>query len=978
MTCQRDIMHASAFSQGLINQAAVGLIFSVVALSMSNPANADYATGGSGAYRNNILWFDWGDHGSNIAETGISVTNTQIIAGNPLAVTCTLSNITGTGTAPNLQVYIPGDYFEDGLDDLYNIGGKGTANTMEIGVKNREHGKEATFTYSCSATLNGTPFQLDGLVLADAESSNVGEFTRAVLPAGATMRVIEHVRAPGCSTDYNVNRNSNSYEYRSTAPNTCYSNDPNSPTPAGVFFIDNATTADITIHGGGKQAIAVGVMVQFGDSGDAPASYGAAVHHPQFSWVGGELPEGDTEIFNSGFALASLIQPSTAVLGARVDVEHAPWYGDGASQDDSHGGEDDEDGVNIQALAPLHPALAGSFYQVPVICLGTSPVAGWIDFDRNGVFDVDERSATVNCAGGTATLSWTVNNTISVGSSYLRVRTAINASDIATPDGAAASGEVEDYAISISQPHANDDNVSDLVTGTPTTVNVLANDTTFSTPIVPSSVRIVGTAASGDPLVVAGEGTWTVNPANGAITFTPLGGFVGDPTPIRYTVADQNNLISVSALVTLDYLTINAVNDDFSGAPVSTNGGTRSSVFANDSLNDAAFVPAAVSISLLNNGGIAGLVLNAEGSFTVPAFTAGSYTATYRICDTAHPTICDDATAVIVIGQPQALEDSSLSNLAGNPVVIDVLLNDETVAAALVPASVQIVGTANPGDPFVVFGEGTWSINTGNGEITFTPEGGFTGNPNPIRYTVDDADVNTSNQATVTVGYLSINAVNDDFTALPIASSNGGTTTSIFANDRLNNAVFTSSSVVAALQDIDGITGLLLNTDGTLWVPPGTPAGVYSVQYQICRSATPATPCDSANVTLRINGTLTVAPNSDVTWMNQPVTTQVTGNDSFPAGSTITTSGTSTQGGTVTCSAGQCTYTPPADFIGTDTYSYRVCEPAPDNNACASTTVTISVRASLQAIPVAPWWLFTLGITALALTWGRKFWAVDR
>jgi hypothetical protein len=37
------------------------------------------------------------------------------------------------------------------------------------------------------------------------------------------------------------------------------------------------------------------------------------------------------------------------------------------------------------------------------------------------------------------------------------------------------------------------------------------------------------------------------------------------------------------------------------------------------------------------------------------------------------------------------------------------------------------------------------------GAITFTPESGYTGDPAPIQYTVDDYEGNTSNPATVTV-----------------------------------------------------------------------------------------------------------------------------------------------------------------------------------------------------------------------------------
>ena len=35
--------------------------------------------------------------------------------------------------------------------------------------------------------------------------------------------------------------------------------------------------------------------------------------------------------------------------------------------------------------------------------------------------------------------------------------------------------------------------------------------------------------------------------------------------------------------------------------------------------------------------------------------------------------------------------------------------------------------------------------------VTFTPQAGYTGDPTPIQYTVQDAQGNTSNPATVTV-----------------------------------------------------------------------------------------------------------------------------------------------------------------------------------------------------------------------------------
>jgi large repetitive protein len=94
-------------------------------------------------------------------------------------------------------------------------------------------------------------------------------------------------------------------------------------------------------------------------------------------------------------------------------------------------------------------------------------------------------------------------------------------------------------------------------------------------------------------------------------------------------------------------------------------------------------------------------------------------------------------------------------------VIIDVLAND-TTGDTPVPATVQIVGTDNPGEELVVPGEGTWTVNPTTGAITFTPEVGFTGDPAPIEYTVQDAEGNTSDPAEVVVTFTVAPLANND------------------------------------------------------------------------------------------------------------------------------------------------------------------------------------------------------------------------
>lgn len=81
----------------------------------------------------------------------------------------------------------------------------------------------------------------------------------------------------------------------------------------------------------------------------------------------------------------------------------------------------------------------------------------------------------------------------------------------------------------------------------------MSNDSDPDGSVDPTSIQIVGTSAPGQALVVAGQGTWSVDLESGTITFTPVAGFIGDPTPIQYTIADNLGLRSEPATVSVDY-----------------------------------------------------------------------------------------------------------------------------------------------------------------------------------------------------------------------------------------------------------------------------------------------------------------------------------------------------------------------------------------------------------------------------------------
>lgn len=80
-----------------------------------------------------------------------------------------------------------------------------------------------------------------------------------------------------------------------------------------------------------------------------------------------------------------------------------------------------------------------------------------------------------------------------------------------------------------------------------------------------------------------------------------------------------------------------ANNDNYTATPIAPGaGGTTPRVFANDTLNGAAFADAAVVATLTTAP--AGYAINANGTISVPATAAaGPVTLTYQICEAASP-----------------------------------------------------------------------------------------------------------------------------------------------------------------------------------------------------------------------------------------------------------------------------------------------------------------------------------------------------
>jgi large repetitive protein len=624
------------------------------------------------------------------------------------------------------------------------------------------------------------------------------------------------------------------------------------------------------------------------------------------------------------------------------------------------------------------------------------------DSDPNGDLDVSTVDLNPGLAGIQNSLfvagqgTWTVN---SAGDVTFTPEAGFTGDPTPIPYTVSdATGLVSNQAtITIDYvPVATDDSSSGHATGTAVTVNVLANDTTGDTPVA-STVRIVG--AGGTPvtsLTVTGQGEWTVNTTTGAITFTPQSGYTGDPTPIQYTVQDNDGTTSNAATVTIDYVQIPPVaNNDSS--PANSPGSVTLNVTTNDTDANGDLLVSTVDLDPGTLGIQTSLTVAGQGTWTVDSsgnvtftpvsgFTLDPTPITYTVSD-ATGLVSNPATITIDY-VPVASDDTTLGNTSGTPVTVDVLANDDT-GDVVDPATVQIVGAdpASDGRTKTVLGEGVWEVDRDTGEITFTPEAGFTTDPTPIEYTVQDEEGNTSDPAEVRVGYEQFPPVAEDDESL--GNLPGPVVLNVTGNDSDPNGDLDVSTV-----DLDpttsGIQGLLVvsgegtwevdNLGNVTFTPEtgftGDPDPIqYTVSDSTGRVSDPAwitvdyvpvaTPDTSTGNTTGTPVTVDVLDNDTTGDTVVPTTVQIVGADPGSNGRTLTVPGQGVW--TADPTTGEITFTPQSGYTGDPTpIQYTVADDDGNTSQPAQVTVDynqfppVAVGDSRLAQPAGP---VTLNVT---------------
>jgi DNA/RNA endonuclease G (NUC1) len=427
------------------------------------------------------------------------------------------------------------------------------------------------------------------------------------------------------------------------------------------------------------------------------------------------------------------------------------------------------------------------------------------------------------------------------------------------------------------------------------------------------------------------------------VTYTPAADYNG-PDSFTFSVNDgalNSNAANVSLSVTEVNDDPSAVNDAKTATEDSTLSFPATDLTANDSAGpneSGQTLTVDAVISTPNTHGT--VVLNAgQVQYSPDGNFNGTASFDYHVCDNgttngAPDPKCATGTVNITVDpandNPVANDDSATTD-EDTPANINILGNDSDVDGDSVTVSAVTQGAHG-------------SVTNNGNNVSYSPALNFNGSDS-FSYTVSDGHGGT---ATANVN-VTINAVND----APVATDDSATT------DEDTPATI---SVLGNDADVDGdsltITGVSQGAHGSVanngnnvsYSPAANFNGSDSFTYTI-GDGHGGTATANVSVTINaVNDAPVAADDSATTNEDTPIAISVLANDSDVDGDSLTVSAV-TQGahGSVTNNGNDVSYSPAANFNGSDSFTYTMSD---GHGGTATANVSVTINAVNDA-PVA-------------------------
>ena len=229
-----------------------------------------------------------------------------------------------------------------------------------------------------------------------------------------------------------------------------------------------------------------------------------------------------------------------------------------------------------------------------------------------------------------------------------------------------------------------------------------------------------------------------------------------------------------------------------------------------------------------------------------------------------------------------------------------------------------------------------------DGTYTYTPPTDFTGEDSFTYTMCDNLTPQNCSSATVTITIMEAvpQAQDDDYEAVE--------NNTLAIKSFLNNDDFVTDATIVTLNLESAKGSAELQEDGSiLYTAANGFTGTDTFTYTLCSGDTAAS-CSTATITVAVSDEGSPVANDDIVASDKMNTTiiidKLLNNDDLTDDATITAiDATASVGTAVINDDGTVSYTPTANFVGTDTFKYTLCDDDSPQPTCSEATVTVEI-----------------------------------